>query len=117
VAKLIAARGRLCAGRVWAGKSGACGRVGGLGPVFGCLPARPGLWGHLGPSLRPAGAAPNLPLPVGCRSRLPLRLWGLLRLSCARGADRVDDARRLLSVRRPYASAVPVVGLASVQTP
>jgi hypothetical protein len=33
------------------------------------------------------------------------------------GADRVDDARRLLSVRRPHASAVPVVGLASVQTP
>jgi hypothetical protein len=33
------------------------------------------------------------------------------------GADRADDARRLLSVRRLRASAAPVVGLAAVQTP
>ena len=33
------------------------------------------------------------------------------------GADRADDARRLLSVRRPRASAAPVVGLAAAQTP
>ena len=55
MAKLIAARGRLCAGRVWAGKSGACGASGGLR-----VPDRSRR--GCGASLRPSCGLPVLPL-------------------------------------------------------
>jgi tetratricopeptide (TPR) repeat protein len=51
----------------------------------------------------------------GSHAQLDLVRFTLLKAYL--GADRVDDARRLLSVRRPRASAVPVVGLGAVQTP
>jgi hypothetical protein len=46
-----------------------------------------------------------------------VELLGFVMLKAYLGADRADDARRLLSVRRPRASAAPVVGLAAAQTP
>jgi hypothetical protein len=46
-----------------------------------------------------------------------VELFGFVMLKAYLGADRADDARRLLIVRRPRASAAPVVGLAAVQTP
>ncbi len=75
MAKLIAARGRLCAGRVWAGKSGACRASGGLGRCSCARQIAARLWGLLAALLRPAGAAP------ACRSRSPVApgspaLWG-----------------------------------------
>jgi hypothetical protein len=46
-----------------------------------------------------------------------VELLGFVMLKAYLGADRADDARRLLIVRRPRASAAPVGGLAAVQTP
>jgi hypothetical protein len=51
----------------------------------------------------------------GSHAQLDLVRFTLLKAYL--GADRPDDAHRMLSVRRPRASAVPVVGLAAVQTP
>ncbi len=51
----------------------------------------------------------------GSHAQLDLVRFTLLRAYL--GADRADDARRVLGVRRPRGSAVPVVGMASVQTP
>lgn len=51
----------------------------------------------------------------GSHAQLDLVRFTLLKAYL--GADRPDDAQRMLSMRRPRASVVPVVGLASVQTP
>jgi hypothetical protein len=51
----------------------------------------------------------------GSHAQLDLVRFTLLKAYL--GADRPDDAHRLLSVRRPRASAAPVVGLAAMQTP
>ncbi len=51
----------------------------------------------------------------GSHAQLDLVRFTLLKAYL--GADRPDDAHRMLSVRRPRASAVPVVGLAAAQTP
>ena len=48
----------------------------------------------------------------GSHAQLDLVRFTLLKAYL--GADRPDDARRLLGVRRPRASAVPVAGLAAV---
>ena len=58
----------------WTGLDGAgAGPVGaGKGWPVSCGSNRvPALWGHLGPSLRPAGAAPALPLPVALSGVAP----------------------------------------------
>ena len=46
-----------------------------------------------------------------------VELLGFVMLKAYLGADRTDDAQRMLNVRRPRAAAVPVVGLAAGQTP
>jgi hypothetical protein len=48
----------------------------------------------------------------GSRAQLDLVLFTLLKAYL--GADRLDDARRMLSVRRPGSSGMPVAGLAAV---
>jgi len=48
----------------------------------------------------------------GSHAQLDLVRFTLLKAYI--GADRQDDARRMLSVRRPRASAVPVAGLAAL---
>ena len=59
----------------WTGLDGAgAGPVGageGLAGVSCGSNRVPALWGHLGPSLRPAGAAPALPLPVALSGVAP----------------------------------------------
>jgi tetratricopeptide (TPR) repeat protein len=50
----------------------------------------------------------------GSHAQLDLVRFTLLKAYL--GADRTDDAQRMLNVRRPRAAAVPVVGLASGQT-
>jgi Tfp pilus assembly protein PilF len=47
----------------------------------------------------------------GSRAQLDLVVFTLLKAYL--GADRLDDARRMLSVRRPGASGIPVAGLAA----
>ena len=48
----------------------------------------------------------------GSRAQLDLVEFTLLKAYL--GADRLDDARRMLSVRRPGVSDIPIAGLASV---
>ncbi len=48
----------------------------------------------------------------GSRAQLDLVVFTLLK-ACV-GADRLDDARRILSVRRPRPSGIPIAGLAAV---
>ena len=43
-----------------------------------------------------------------------VELLGFVMLKAYLGADRADDARRMLRVRRPRASATPIDGLAAV---